>query len=149
MANISDFELELSGNPFELRAAYEEFHKDPYEYNIREIHQETMNTDTYTWSLTASGRWSVAMEPLIHLIEEYGLTGFICDAEPGSNYFCKYEFLDGINTYSVDTEYMSDEHYKHLPDPQFWIDSYCYALEEPENYPEVIEFFKRNGIDYE
>ena len=147
MANYSNFSIELRGNPFQLRAAVDEFTKlTPWNYSISEIYHEELISEPPTWVITGSGRWGIDVESLINLANKYQLSGSITDAEFGSNFFIQVELENGEITYSCNTDYMSDEHYNFDPDNQWWLDSYYYALEEPDEYPEVIEFLLKHQI---
>lgn len=44
---------------------------------------------------------------------------------------------------------MSDEHAEWLNDPHYWSETYEYALDEPEEYPEIIEFLNKHGVKHE
>lgn len=151
VANYSNFSIELSGNPFQLRAAYDEFTQlTHWHFQISEIYEESLTPEPPTWSIDGCGRWGIDMNALTDLAIKYTLSGIITDAEPGSGFFIQVELADGEVTYSCNTDYMSDEHYNFNPDNRWWLDSYYHALEEPNEYPEVIEFLlKHNIIDQE
>lgn len=147
MANYSDFSIQLTGNLFNLKAAVDEFTKlTPWNYSISEIYHEEFTHEPQTWSISGSGRWGIDIEALTNLASKHHLSGTITDAEPGSNFFSQVELEDGEVTYSCNTEYMSDEHYAYSNDHTWWYEECSYAIEEPEEYPEVIEFLLKHQI---
>jgi len=148
MANYSDFQSNLTGNPFNLRAAYDDFIRlTPWHFNISEIYEaEFVNTEPPSWIMSGSGRWGVEVDKLVSLAAEHNLSGTITDAESGSNFFIQAILIDGEIVDSVNDEYMSDTHYEHCPDNGWWYESYSYAIGEPEDYPEIIEFLTKHNI---
>jgi len=146
MANCSDFTLKLSGHPFKLKQARDDFTNNIYEFNIREIYEEEITHTPPTWSLHGEGRWGVDLDLLVAYLGQYQLSGVITDTEPGSDFFCKVELKDGIVINAIRENYISDAHYEHCPDNSFWYEELTYAIEDPETYPEVIEFLLRHNI---
>ena len=152
MPNYSDLSLALSGNLFLVKAAQDKFNSaEIHSMNISEIYENIimdnpLSTGTATWALNGSGRWGVDIETLVEFLSEFNLSGTITDAEPGSDFFIEVELLDGVVDYHYSTNYMSDEHYAHSPDNRWWQDSYYYALETPEDYPEIIKFLIKHEI---
>ena len=147
VANYSDFSIQLTGNLFNLKAAVDEFTKlAPWNYSISEIYHEEFTHEPLTWSISGSGRWSIETENVVELASKYLLSGTITDAETGSNFFIQIELENGEVTYSCNTEYVSDEHYAYNDDNIWWYEECSYAIDEPEKYPEVIEFLLKHQI---
>ena len=117
MANCSNFELTLTGHPFKLKQAHTEFHKDPYQFQIREIYDEQFTHEPPTWNLQGEGRWGVNIENLVAFLQPYSLSGTIVDTEPGSDFFSKVWVENGIVVTYINVPYMSGKHYKHFPRP--------------------------------
>lgn len=147
MANYSDFSITFTGHLFDVRAAYDEFTSQDYlNYNISEILDNHFTHEPSAWHMYGSGRWGIKVELLTALAEKYHLSGEIIDTESGGNFFIQVELTDGEVTYSCNAEYISEEHANWLKDPSFWTESYGYILEEPEEYPEIIEFLNKFGV---
>ena len=146
MANCSEFSLTLSGHPFQLKQARDELVKHQHEFNLREIYDEQFTHEPPTWNLQGEGRWGVNIENLITFLEPYNLSGTIVDAESGSDFFCKVWIENGIIINSINENYISDEHYEHCQDNNFWYDSLSYALEEPSFCLEEIKFMLKHNI---
>ena len=146
MANCSEFSLTLSGHPFQLKQARDELVKHQHEFNLREIYDEQFTHEPPTWSLQGEGRWGVNIENLIAFLQPYNLSGTIVDVESGSDFFCKVWLENSIIVNSINADYISDEHYEHYPDQQYWFDSLVHALEQPDFYLEEIEFMLKHNI---
>ena len=76
----------------------------------------------------------------------YQLSGTITDEESGLDFFNKVWLEDGIVINNVCDEYMSDAHYEHCPDNEFWFCNLDWALEEPDNNEEQIQFMLKHNI---
>lgn len=147
MANYSDFNITFTGRLFDVRAAYDEFTSHNYfNFSISEISDNYFTHEPPTWHMYGSGRWGIDIKLLTELAQRHTLSGEIVDAEPGSDFFIQVELVDGEVTYSCSTEYMSEEHANWLNDPSYWTESYDFALEEPEEHPEIIEFLNKFGV---
>jgi len=146
MANCSDFTLKLSGHPFKLKQARDGFIATYYEFSLREIYNEEVTHTPPTWELHGEGRWGVDINSLVSYLEPYGLSGTITDSESGSNFFCKVELKDGVIVNSIKEDYVSDAHYEHCPDNNFWYEQLYYAIEDPKAYSEDIEFLIKHNI---
>lgn len=146
MANCSNFELTLTGHPFQLKQARDELVKHQHEFNLREIYDEQFTHEPPTWNLQGEGRWGVYIENLIDFLEPYNLSGTLVDVEPGSNFFHKVCVENGIVLDRINDDYVSDAHYEHCPDTCYWFDQLDYALDEPEQYSNQIEFMLKHNI---
>lgn len=147
MANYSDFSITLTGNPFELRAFYDEFNTlTPWHFNISELCNDCFTHEPPTLHLSGSGHWGIDIDAIVELASIHNLSGEVVDAEPGDDFFIHTELEKGEVTYSCNTGYMSDEHAEWLNDPHYWSEAYEYALDEPEEYPEIIEFLNKHGV---
>lgn len=148
MANYSDFELNLSGNPFRLRMAHDALNIEPYNFHIAAVNENGFYTDdnVSTWTLLGEGRWAVKIDSLVEFLEPYELSGTIKDSEPGSDFFVLIELENGVVVNSIDTAYISDEHYNYMSDNGYWYEHLSYALNEPDNYPEEIKFMLKHNI---
>lgn len=146
MANCSDFTLKLSGHPFKLKQARDEFIKNQYKFSLIEIHSEEFTHTPPTWEIHGEGRWGVDIDDLVDFLEPYQLSGTIADSQSGLNFFCKVELENGLETNAIIEDYMSDAHYEHYPDNSFWKEELGYAIEEPEEYTEAIEFMIKHNI---
>ena len=146
MANCSEFSLTLSGHPFQLKQARDKLVKHQHEFNIREIYDEQFTHEPPTWNLQGEGRWGVNLDDLVNFLSPYQLSGTITDAESGSDFFCKVRVENGIVVNNVNEYYMSDEHYGHYPDNEFWYSNLSYAIDYPDQYPEVIDFMLKYNI---
>ena len=147
MPNYSDFSITFTGHLFDVRAAYDEFtSQDYFNFNILEVSDNHFTHEPPTWHMSGSGRWGINVDLLIELAQRHTLSGEIVDAEPGSDFFIQVELTDGEVTYDCNTNYMSEEHANWLNDPSFWTESYAYALEEPEEHQEIIEFLNKFGV---
>ena len=146
MANWSDFELTLSGHPFNLKIARDEFIKYKHAFNIGDIADENFTHEPPTWRLQAEARWGANLDQLISFLAPYQLSGTLIDLEPGSDFFIEITIENGIITNIVDTDYISDEHFNHCPDQQYWFDLLDYALDDPENYQYQIDFMLKHNI---
>lgn len=147
MANNSDFIITLTGNPFELRAFYDEFNTlTPWRFQINELYNDCFTHEPPTLHLSGSGRWGIDMDGIVELASTHKLSGEIVYKESGSDFFLHTELEEGEVTYSCNTRYMSDEHAKWINDPNYWSEVYEYALDEPEEYPEIIEFLNKHGV---
>ena len=146
MANYSDFSITFTGHLFNVRAAYDEFtSQDYFNFKISEISDNHFTHEPPTWHMSGSGRWGIDVELLTELAQRHTLSGEIVDAEPGNDFFIQVKLTDGEVTYSCNTDYMSEEHATWLNDPSYWTELYDYALEEPEEHQEIIEFLNKFG----
>ena len=60
MANNSDFIITLTGNPFELRAFYDEFNTlTPWHFQINELYDSHFTHEPPTLHMSGSGRWGL------------------------------------------------------------------------------------------
>lgn len=146
MANCSDFTLKLSGHPFKLKQARDEFIKIHHQFSLREVYSEEFTDTPPTWELHGEGRWGVDINDLVKFLEPYQLSGIITDAESGSDFFCIVELENGILVNGIEDDYMSDTHYEHCPDNSFWYEHLSYALEDPEAYTKAIQFMLKHNI---
>ena len=146
MANCSDFELTLSGHPFKLKQARDELVKHQHEFSIREIYDEQFTHEPPTWNLQGEGRWGVNLTDLANFLTSYQLSGTITDSEPGSGFFSKIWIENGEIVNYICDNYTSDAHYEHCPDQQFWYDSLSHAVDDPDQYPEDINFMLKHNI---
>lgn len=146
MANSSDFTLKLYGHPFKLKQARDGVMDNVYKFSIREINEEEITHTPPTWFLHGEGRWGLDIDLLIEYLKQYQLSGIIVDSEPGSDFFCKVELKDGVIVNSIKEDYVSDAHYEHCPDNNFWYGQLSYAIEDPEAYSEDIEFLIKHNI---
>lgn len=146
MANYSDFYIQLTGNVFELRAFYNEFNiLTPWHFKISELHDDYFINEPPTLHLTGVSRWGIDMNNIVELASKYRLSGEIIDAESGSDFFIQTTLKNGEIIYFCNTNYLSDEHANWLKDLQYWIDTYSYIYETPEEYPEIVEFLTKHG----
>lgn len=147
MANYSSFSIDLTGNIFQLKAAYDVFKITPKtDFSIDEVHENYISSGPLIWNITGSGRWGLDIPIFIELISKYCLSGTITDSECGSDFFIQAVLVNGKIATTVNEEYMSDAHYEYCNDNAWWCESYEDALKDPENNPEVIQFFLRNNI---
>ena len=146
MAYCSEFSLTLSGHPFKLKEVQEKFIKNRYDFNIGDIQNEEVAHTPPTWKLHAEARWGANLDKMILFLEPYELSGELVDSEHGSDFFCKVWLENGLVTKNVNTEYMSDEHFEHCPDTCYWFDILDYALNEPEEYSNQIDFMLKHNI---
>jgi len=148
MANCSDFKIELSGPLFRLKAMYDEFMRlTPRYFQISEIHKNHFTkTIPFTWTLEGVGRWSIDMDQVCCLAMNYSLSGTITDAEDGADFFNQIQLTDGEITDSCYANFLSDEHFRFCNDPKWWLEYYNYVLEDPDDYPEIVEFLLKHNI---
>ena len=146
MANWSNFELTLSGHPFKLKQARDKFIECKFDFNIGDIADEQFTHEPPTWNLQAEARWGADLDKLVEFLTPYQLSGTITDEESGSDYFNKVWLENGIVINNVCDEYMSDAHYEHCPDNEFWFCNLDWALEEPEDNKEQIQFMLKHNI---
>ena len=146
MANCSDFELTLSGHPFQLKQAHDEFIKHKHDFNVGDIFEEQFTHEPPTWNLQAEARWGADLDKLTNFLTTYQLSGTITDEESGLDFFNKVWLEDGIVINNVCDEYVSDTHYEHFPDNEFWFYELDWALEEPEDNKEQIQFMLKHNI---
>lgn len=148
MANYTDFTLNLSGHPFKLKQARDKLMQSEYHHNfsIADIHDEQFTHEPPTWYLHGEGRWGVELDKLVDFLAPYQLTGTLVDTEYGSDFFCKVWLDNGVVTNNINVDFVSDEHYEHCPDHQFWLDSLDYALDEPDICEDQINFMLKHNI---
>ncbi len=147
MANHSDFNITLTGNLFEIRAFYDEFNTlTPWHFKITELYDDYFTHEPPTLHLSGSGHWGIDIENLIKLFSKHKISGEIVDTESGRDFFIRIELIDGEAEYSCNTNYMSDEHAEWLNAPNYWSEAYDFVLEEPEEFPEIIEFLNKHGV---
>ena len=146
MANWSYFELTLSGHPFKLKQARDEFIKCKSDFNVGDMFEKQFTHEPPTWNLQAGARWGADLDKLVNLLTTYQLSGTITDEESGSDFFNKVWLEDGIVIKNICDEYVSDAHYEHFPDNEFWFYNLDWVLEEPENNEEQIQFMLKHNI---